>query len=67
MLPETEVLDAAVKMLTTGVRHLVVTRHGHVTSVVSIRDALAALVGAVTMQALAAALGPAQRRTGTAR
>ena len=46
--PDTTVMDVATTMLREGVRHLVVVRAGRAVGVVSIRDALAALVGAVT-------------------
>ena len=42
------VMDVATLMLREGVRHLVVTRRGHAVGVVSMRDALTALVKAVT-------------------
>jgi signal-transduction protein with cAMP-binding, CBS, and nucleotidyltransferase domain len=42
------VMEAATLMLREGLRHLVVTRGRRVTGVVSIRDALATLVTAVT-------------------
>lgn len=59
--PETEVLEASVLMLTTGVRHLVVSRAGRVTGVVSIQDALASLAGTVNLQGPATAIGPLSR------
>jgi CBS domain-containing protein len=46
--PDATVMDVATLMLREGVRHLVVTRRGHAVGVVSMRDALAALVKAVT-------------------
>ncbi len=46
--PDATVMDVATTMLREGVRHLVVVRAGRAVGVVSIRDALAALVRAVT-------------------
>jgi CBS domain-containing protein len=46
--PDATVMDAATLMLREGVRHLVVTRGDHAVGVVSMRDALAALVRTVT-------------------
>jgi CBS domain-containing protein len=42
------VMDAATLMLREGLRHLIVTRNNRVAGIVSIRDALAALVTTVT-------------------
>jgi signal-transduction protein with cAMP-binding, CBS, and nucleotidyltransferase domain len=53
--PDTEVLEAAVVMLRAGVRHLVVAQGGRAMGVVSMRDALAALVGVVSLGALCVA------------
>ncbi len=46
--PDATVMDVATLMLREGVRHLVVTRGDRAVGVVSMRDALAALVKAVT-------------------
>ena len=46
--PDATVMDVATLMLREGVRHLVVARGGRAVGVVSIRDALAALVQTVT-------------------
>jgi len=46
--PDATVMDVATLMLREGVRHLVVTSGGRAVGVVSMRDALAALVTAVT-------------------
>lgn len=46
--PDTTVMDVATTMLREGVRHLVVVHAGRAVGVVSIRDALAALVRTVT-------------------
>jgi CBS domain-containing protein len=46
--PDATVMDVATLMLREGVRHLVVTSDGRAVGVVSMRDALAALVKAVT-------------------
>jgi CBS domain-containing protein len=46
--PDATVMDVATLMLREGVRHLVVTRGDRAVGVVSMRDALAALVTAVT-------------------
>jgi CBS domain-containing protein len=46
--PDATVMDVAMLMLREGVRHLVVARGGRAIGVVSMRDALAALVRTVT-------------------
>jgi signal-transduction protein with cAMP-binding, CBS, and nucleotidyltransferase domain len=57
--PDTDVLDAAVVMLAAGIRHLVVARRGRVVGMLSMRDALAGLVDAVSVGMLSTALARA--------
>jgi CBS domain-containing protein len=46
------VLDAAMAMLATGVRHIVVTHYGQAVGVVSMRDVLTVVVAAVVPERL---------------
>lgn len=50
--PDATVMDAATLMLRTGIRHLVVTKGRRAVGVVSMRDVLAALIQAVTPDAV---------------